>query len=261
MMSTKKRYMAFLDILGFKSIMSNLSTDELGDQMSHILQASILSAIKGDTVFVDNNPNLDVSSSIKVCQFSDSIIIYTENDDIGTFNELIKTLNLLLAQSIIRGFPLRGALTWGDMYVNGSIIVGDPLVRASVLESRQEWSGIIVDCPIDTQTMIQMLDEKVIVEHEVTLKDENDSTALISEHRLVINWPQHCGIKVVSADNLVNSMTRFSGNPKRQKEIDKIQRTVNFYKENIGSKELPNFQFGVGRVIFNEKGEAMFTKG
>ncbi|MDQ0059472.1 hypothetical protein [Paenibacillus harenae] len=257
-MSTKKRYMAFLDILGFKSIMGNLSTDELGDQMSHILQASILSAIKGDTVFVDNNPSLEVSSSIKVYQFSDSIIMYTEDDDIGTFIELIKALNLLLAQSIIRGFPLRGALTWGDMYVNGSIIVGDPLVRASVLESRQEWSGVIVDCPIDTQIMIQMLDEKVIAQHEVTLKDENDSTAHISEHRLVINWPQHCGIKVGSADNLVRSMTRFSGYPTRQKEIDKIQRTVDFYKENIGNKALPNFSFGDGKVMFNEDGEPLF---
>ncbi len=59
---------------------------------------------------------------------------------------------MLLAQSAIRGFPLRGALTWGDLYVSGSIIVGDPLVRAYNLESRQEWSGVIVDCPIDDDT-------------------------------------------------------------------------------------------------------------
>jgi hypothetical protein len=258
LLSTKKRYIAFLDILGFRSIMNNLSTDELGDEMSHILQASILSAIKGDTVSVTNNPNLDVSSSIKVYQFSDSIIIYSEDDNLDTLYELIKTLNLLLAQSAIRGFPLRGALTWGDLYVSGSIIVGDPLVRAYNLESRQEWSGVIVDCPIEVKAMNQMMNEKVVTKHIVTLKDEKNKNAMVEEERLVINWPQHCGIKLGSADSLVKSMARFSGEPTRQKEIDKIQRTVDFYRANIGNKPLPDFNFGFGRLIFNENGEALF---
>lgn len=253
--------MVFLDILGFKSIMDNINnTDELGDQMSHILQTSILSAMKGDSVYVENNPSLDVSDIIKVYQFSDSIIIYTEDDDSETLYKLIKILNLLLAQSLIRGFPLRGALTSGDLFVNGSIIVGEPLVRAYQIESRQEWSGLIVDCPIDSTIATQLINEKLVTNHMVTLKGAKDSLELISEAKLVINWPQYCGLKVGSTDKLEDSMTKFSGKPKRQKDIDKINRTVAFFIGNIGSKELPSFNFGVGRVVFNESGEALFMK-
>lgn len=260
-MYTKKRYVAFIDILGFKSIFNNIrNPDDLGDQMSVILQSSIRSALLGKSVNVDDEFDLSGISSIKVYQFSDAIVLYTEDDNDDTLEDLVITLNLLFAQSIIRGFPLRGAITYGDLYVKGSIVVGKPLIEAYQLEGRQEWSGLIVDCDINPQMLSQLKSEKLIVDHEVTLKDQKNTENLIIEEHLVINWPQYCGLRISSPEEFKRNFSRFSGELQKIEHIKKRERTLDFFKNNLGTKDLPSFNFGVGKIIFNSNGEALFLK-
>lgn len=261
-MYTKKRYVAFIDILGFKSIFNYLrSADDLGDQMSIILQSSIRSALSGKTVDVDDESNFSDITNIKVYQFSDAIVLYSEDDNDDTLKDFVVTLNLLFAQSITRGFPLRGALTCGDLYVKGSIVVGEPFIRAYQLEERQEWAGLIVDCDINPQMLSRLKSEKLIVNHKVTLKDCKNSKHLITEDHLVINWPQYCGSRISSNEEFKRKFSRFSGEPQKSGHINKRERTLEFFENNLGTKELPSFVFGVGRVIFNSNEEPLIFKG
>jgi len=254
-MTTRKRYVAFLDILGFKSILKNVgSADSLGVQMSELLQASILSALTGKTANVDINQNLDVRTDIRVYQFSDAIILYTEEDKDESLYKVIVVLNLLFAQSILRGLPLRGALTFGDLYVNGSIIVGEPMVKASELEGRQEWSGLIVDCKINSSLLSKLKDERLVTNWDVALKKLDDKQKIELERRLVLNWPQYCGIRVSSLEEFEESMARFSGKSNKEEHLDKRNRTIDFFKKNLGTKPLPGFQFDAGKLVLSATG-------
>lgn len=228
--------------------------------MSILLQSSIRSALSKKSVDIDDEFDSGDLTNIRVYQFSDAIFLYTEDDKEDTLKEFIITLNLLFAQSIIRGFPLRGALTYGDLYVKGNIVVGEPLIKAYQLEGRQEWSGLIVDCAIVPQLQSELRNEKLIVDHSVVLKDQGNNNNLVVENRLVINWPQYCGLRVSSSEDFRNNFSRFSGEPKKLEHINKRERTLVFFKKNLGTKDLPSFNFGVGRIVFNENGEALILK-
>lgn len=259
-MSTVKRYVAFIDILGFKSIFDNFNNaDELGDQMSVILLSSIRSALSGTNVEVDDDTDLNSISSIKVYQFSDSIVLYTEDDGKKSLSNFITALNLLFAQSMIRGFPLRGALTLGELYVKGSIVVGEPLINAYKIEYRQEWAGLIIDCNMPEQVLKELLDEQLVAYYNVSMKDIPNKS-VVKERHLVLNWPQYCGAKISSEVELRRRFSMLSGEPVEDKDIAKRERTVTFFKENLGNKELPSFIFGTGRVVLMKNGHVGFAK-
>lgn len=261
-MHTEERFVVFIDILGFQSIIDRVKDAEvLGDQISNIFQNSILSSLLGESVDVKSNPELDVIETIKIYQFSDSIIMYSNNTSDEVLEDLIKSLNLLLAQSAIRGFPLRGALSRGKLYVNGSTIVGDPLVRAYKLEGRQEWSGLIIDretIKMSIDLLNELIAQKLISVENICMKDINDKDKFVVEEHLVINWPEFCGRKVTSEDNFYKSLIYFTGIPEKKREKEKLKNTVEFFKKNLGFGELPNFRFGLGEVIFNESGKPLF---
>lgn len=254
-MHTKNRYLAFIDILGFKAIFDKLGDPEmLGDQMSVMLQSSIRSALSRANVEVDDDSDLNVLSDIKVYQFSDSIVLYTEDDSHDSLMNIIITLNLLFAQSIIRGFPLRGALTQGKLYVKGSVVVGDALIRAYKLESRQEWAGLVIDCELQDTELQLLLEQKLVIECEVSMKDELDKTKILQEKQIVINWPQYCGTKISSEEEFIRSFSKYSGEPEKDIDKNKRKRTLDFFKDNLGGKELPSFIFGTGRVVLMKDG-------
>ncbi|MDQ0087635.1 hypothetical protein J2T12_001041 [Paenibacillus anaericanus] len=260
-MSTIKRFVAFIDILGFKSIFNYIdNADILGDQMNVILQSSIRAALTGSNVEVDDNSNLNDLSDIKLYQFSDSIVLYTEDDSQEILMKFITALNLLFAQSILRGFPLRGALTKGDLYVRGNIVVGEPLINAYNLESRQEWAGLIVNCDMPSSTLTLLESEKLVVKHKVSMKNNIDKAEIIEEEHLVINWPQYLGMKISSKEDFKRGFSSLSGEPVDIKDIKKKERTVDFLEKNLGNKVLPSFIFGTGRVVLMKDGHLGFMK-
>lgn len=103
------RYVAFLDILGFSQLVENSSHthEQIANKMADIFQCSILSALRGKQVIVEKIPNLNISNKIKILQFSDSVILFTKGDSQVDFNNMVLCLNYLLAQALVRGYPLR----------------------------------------------------------------------------------------------------------------------------------------------------------
>lgn len=249
------RYVAFLDILGFKSIIKSCNDIEmLGLELSTILQSCIKSSLNGETTLVKNNPNLDINENIKVYQFSDSIILYTEDDNIESFNNIVLVINKLVAQSAIRGFPLRGAIVRDELYVNPPIIIGEALIKAYQLEGLQEWSGVIIDesCySMNYQLIEPLLKDKLIIIEEVPLKTSNqekykiDKSSVELREHMVINWPQFVGSKIFSIEEFDQRFCKNLGQPTDTVNKLKKERTFDFLKKNYGCKSLPNFQFEV----------------
>ena len=82
---------------------------------------------------------------------SDSIIVYSdvvvENTNIvDVFEEFVVFVRHLVVSSLLRRLPLRGAISFGEFYVDdrNSIYFGKSLLDAIKLEKQQNWIGCII---------------------------------------------------------------------------------------------------------------------
>ncbi len=133
-MAYDERFVAFLDILGFKSIIGITQNDVAYQEKIK----QILNYIAG--IRNDNYHGLFSEDGIlkEVSVFSDSIVIsYSTGLNIGgglfhVLMDLIYICNDLLAQNIY----IRGAVTCGQMYHDKKICFGPAMVQAYDLEER-----------------------------------------------------------------------------------------------------------------------------
>lgn len=79
--------------------------------------------------------------------FSDSIILIANDDSYDSFLKLIIHSWRILQMFISFGMPLRGAISYGDIYINEKInlFLGESLTKAYDLELQQQWIGVIID--------------------------------------------------------------------------------------------------------------------
>jgi hypothetical protein len=147
-----KKFVAFLDILGFKDLVEHNSADKLSEIYSSSLRLAIREAMevwKADDSFLRDEYN------IKMIAVSDSIVIWGENDNQITFLKLCVILKSFISQTLQAGLPMRGGLEYGEIsfvdsnelseYLNdGIILLGEAITSAYQLEQKQNWAGCIV---------------------------------------------------------------------------------------------------------------------
>ncbi len=127
--------------------------------------------------------------------FSDTIILYQEkNDDrINEYNyvwgsSFVTKCSLLHRLAFEAGLPIRGAISFGEYYVDEKCIIGKPIVEAYREEKRYEWSGTVlcnsVDNVLKKHIKSHPIDHHLIVPYKAPLKD---SLSLLPE-RNVLRW-------------------------------------------------------------------------
>jgi hypothetical protein len=149
-----KKFVAFLDILGFKDLVENNSSDELTKIYIESLNAMYHSSV-GFWVRKNNDPNLEYTE-LKSIIISDTIIIWAEYDNPASFIKLLITVKAILAISFITGIPLRGTIEYDEISIldpvevskyainNTMIILGKAITNAYQQEQMQNWAGCIV---------------------------------------------------------------------------------------------------------------------
>ena len=216
-----KRAIAYFDILGFKEKVATLSIDDLADSYTKLIHNT-------------ENYVYDKSSSRflhkEICKrfiFSDSLFIIAPDDTEEGFVELFSYAWRMMQIAIAMDFPLRGAITYGDIYVEPSkgIFIGEAIVNAAVWESKQDWIGAIVDeSAVDRyQTVFEGNDslhtiyQVLLPMYSVPLKNG------IEEDHVVINWR----INIIS-EHGIKSLFKYVGNNESVKR--KINNTLAFAK-------------------------------
>lgn len=147
-MQYENRIVLFLDILGFKSIIDktvekqieNANAIELLYKNLNDIREFLKKRLKQTDVF--NNRNF----SLKVTQFSDSIIIsFVNNDNVTLFN-LIRTIQELIIMLVNNGIICRGAISYGKLIHDNKIIFGPALNEAYETETKAAlYPRIILD--------------------------------------------------------------------------------------------------------------------
>lgn len=256
-MEQQTRYLAFLDILGFKDLIENNKLEEVV-KLYEMFEPSLLFSmavanIKYRLEHLDSPPTLPTAEQTHLNSLfiSDSIIIWTDDDYPNRFVEIISVVKQHMKLAIELGFPLRGAITSGEIAVKTgnhkkssklnsyNTILGLPLTKAYLLENTAEWSGCIIDentinhynTQVDLYKSSQsnILDLNGLVEidilkpYKVPMK-----TGRIKEY-YTVNWTHFMGPR------LKEEIIRKSFNRHNKKTDDwsienKIRNTINYYR-------------------------------
>ena len=120
------RYFLFADVLGFTNFVNNISHNSLDERLEEWI--SVIDLIRQG------------SDVLKVSTVSDSVLAMEEDTE-GGLDRLTTFSRLLLERSIRTSFPIRGAITKGDLTWEETIY-GKAFIRAAELEKSQDWIGI-----------------------------------------------------------------------------------------------------------------------
>ncbi len=156
----KKRYVAFLDVLGFKNLVLKRSDKQLKDYLD-IVESS-LEEIK----------EIDGKSIIDSIVISDSVILVMEcGSGVDRFRHFCVAIGLIQSKLAVRGLWLRGAVSMGDIFFCNRLkqIIGKPYITAYELEQTKAiYPRVILDTKI-----IKELDYK---DSQELIRDINDKT-------------------------------------------------------------------------------------
>jgi hypothetical protein len=142
---TTNRFVAFIDIMGFKNMVSTLPHNEIYSMMKRI-DARIKSA---------ESMNWDKKDLqlIKTTTYSDSIMLYSKDDSLISIEHLVASVAALTHDLFIEGIPHKGGIAFGLMTLDteNSIFFGQPLIDAYLLQEELFFYGIILHGTCENQ--------------------------------------------------------------------------------------------------------------
>ena len=126
----REHFVAFLDILGFKQLITHSSCDEIYNIFETIHNNS-------SDKLIYNGVEIGAYQQIRHMILSDSVILYIPSDIEDSFYALITVCRKLQTTLANRENPilLRGGIAKGNLYCDNGIIYGDGLTNAYLLES------------------------------------------------------------------------------------------------------------------------------
>lgn len=142
-----KRFVAFLDILGFKDWISRSSHEEIYDKLSKISYIRLALEKLTDNY---NSKNIDYRD-INIVSFSDSIVIFSKDDSLENFKHFLFSVVFLFTNAIENGIPIKGGAAYGEVSLNKSeqIYFGQPIIDAYLIEEDVNYLCITLHNSLD----------------------------------------------------------------------------------------------------------------
>lgn len=239
--TTDNRFVAFIDILGFKDLVNRNSHSDIYEKLSKISKTKQLLENAANKELVNERFN-DVD--IYIASFSDSIVIFSKNNTVDNFGYFLIAVRWLFAKTIESGIPMKGAIAYGEISLNKSeqIYFGQPIIDAYLLEEDVQYIGIVCHNTIDRFYE----DNKVNLNN---LKLNNllfeDKSPLKSGHlsHLNLNWYTKATLLDETAtledkkNRILELIKNFkyttSGSPRKY-----IDNSIDFFQRNSGTKIL-----------------------
>lgn len=152
-------FIAYFDFLGFKDFTLKNDLTYQMEVMNFIYRDIDLALSKRKTVSSKNGRVADLSDvSINCINFSDTVVFWTKDNSLESFNELIEVSYNFNWQLIRFTFPVRGAIYYGEIHhsdfrhpgnqegkYNINSVFGRGLVNAYLKAESQHWAGTVID--------------------------------------------------------------------------------------------------------------------
>lgn len=149
----KQRYIAFIDILGFRDAVKKAETDEilLEDIINALKNLTLIKSFFEEKYTIIEDDRFSAITALwfkpNIQVFSDSIYISTPDlNDLGAYCALI--YNVLFSY----GFFSRGGVTKGNSFESENIVFGQGLIEAYDLESKSaQYPRILISDKLVTE--------------------------------------------------------------------------------------------------------------
>jgi hypothetical protein len=204
-------FLAFFDILGYKQIIMNNDIHKTAQLVSDTLvniPTTIINNVRGIEQNAIDGPGSGQSAwkatlaKIDWLIFSDSILVSLPFDPQASLIELLQSYAAfvtvcatLMNKTYDAGFPLRGAISVGEFFIEERTFAGKPIINAYRTAQELEFSGCILD--EDANNFISQLRKEVVHKGLSNLLTMLDQTTILymvpqkddtSDRRRTINW-------------------------------------------------------------------------
>ncbi len=268
----EQTYFVWLDILGFKNTVCQHNLEELKQIVNNFI-TQFDYALDNSRTFgnekSEKSARIDISHDLNFRIFSDSIIIWTNDSSHRVFKHLLYALCDLMKMSFIIKMPLRGVLTYGDLFTMNKLsnnfltnesIYGKAFVEAYSLERKINWAGCIIDSfawdqvkrnwnseltPCSARSPnsydFYLLDRPLLTLYRVPWKNCSEGDKQYNKEVITINWTYSA--KSDMSDKLNENVIKqaFLQNV-TEEDLDndvrtKMQSTLDFYHNQITMDE------------------------
>jgi hypothetical protein len=225
--NTCERYVAFLDIMGFRERVFREDHSRV-KSMLESLRPTIEVIEEKAKSRLDKKPIVDdsqstASSFIYPVSFSDSIIFISSDSTFSSARKILYNVRWILAEALNAEIPMKGAIAYGRLTANlkKSLYFGKPLIDAYDLQQELFLYGAILHHTMEKHLkdndMIEKLNDNYIYKWSVPLK-----TGKINHY--IVDWTDmvHKEESQVCVNKLYN---RVSGKPRMY-----VDNTLKFLK-------------------------------
>jgi hypothetical protein len=227
---------ALLDILGFKESIYHVPLKDLANRYEYLvgqigawLNQPLPNEPQDISFFPKHQPGQEWC---KRHIFSDSIILFSLDETSDSCLKLLLYAWRFTQILLGAGVPTRGAITYGEMYINEAqqVFLGKALTAAYLLEKNQKWIGGAIDDSVfkafpalDREVKNSLL-ENIFFEYDIPMKDDT------TRKMRTLNWRWNL---------IVKDGTRSLFPPSKDQEIiAKQENTLKYAKKVVSTNKV-----------------------
>lgn len=138
---TDRRFVAFFDILGFKDLVMRSTHNQIYEKLNQISKTKKWL----EDLANDESTQYKVGNGeIYTVSFSDSIVLFSKNDDHENFIFFLVAVRWFFAKAIDNKIPMKGGIACGEISLNKSeqIYFGQAIIDAYLIEEDVNYFGV-----------------------------------------------------------------------------------------------------------------------
>lgn len=169
---TVERFVLFLDIMGFKDLVVRNEHQKILDKLTVL------------TDFISEN--VGNKEGFHFSMFSDSIIVYSDNQEYEAFSTIVHISSEIVRKSISIGLPIKGAIAKGMCTATTGVKLlyfGQPIIDAFQLEESLVIYGVAIHNTAEEDAIRLSTDKGKLV-----IYDYNVPLKTAQSNHYIINW-------------------------------------------------------------------------
>lgn len=158
--NTADRFVAFLDIMGFKDRVARTNHAQLLEQLTNFNREI--------TSYIGKYKN----SEIQLAQFSDSIVLFSNDTTSISLQTLAEVTRGIMQTAINLQIPMKGAVAQGKITcdIPKQLFFGQALIDAYLLEENINYYGILVHHTAEKSVLTLIDNKKIFKDIKAPLK-------------------------------------------------------------------------------------------
>ena len=266
------KYVAFLDILGFKDRIRGLQPEE-AKKLIRAFSQTIFDIFKKKNSDKENSDKENSNDKIKGYIVSDSVILYSEDDKKDSLEALIKlTREICEKEFIENSILIRGAIEKGEfdkvpaeerLDLEKGLIVGEAYIKAYLVEDSGSVKAMGVILSEDVYEDIKDILDPNITKDIEDIKDilnPNITKDIVEEKKDKKYYLlRYINVDFLCKDNLKNFIT-FITLAKESKWLPHYYNTIYFVIKKENDKKIEEMFVNIENTVYNKLSNKNWNK-